>query len=96
MADTLAGPSSIDLQSHDPVVALFRSALQLPEDVRIADSTQLSAIEGWDSFGHVRLVIEIEVLLDRRLEMDEIVAINSVSDVRVLLNGRGHVHLSGR
>lgn len=96
LADTVAGPSPLEMQAPDPVVALFRSALQLPDDIRLEDSTQLSAIDGWDSFGHVRLVIEVETLIDRRLEMDEIVAINSVGDVRVLLNGKGQAHLPVR
>jgi len=66
---------------------LLRSSLQLTDDVPLDDAVELSAVPGWDSFAHVRLVIELEALLDRRLDMDEIVALTSIGDIRTLLNG---------
>jgi acyl carrier protein len=75
--------------SEDPVAAILRSALQLEDDYALADATHLAEIPSMDSLGQVRLVMEIERILDDRLSMDEILGMESVGDIRSLLATRG-------
>jgi acyl carrier protein len=42
-----------------------------------------------DSLGQVRLVMEIERVLDDRLSMDEILSMESVGNIRSLLAAKG-------
>ena len=80
------------LDTHMPedlVVAILRNALQLEDDYAITDATHLQDIPAMDSLGQVRLVMEIERVLDDRLSMDEILSMESVGNIRGLLASRG-------
>ncbi len=46
---------------------------------------RIGAIPGWDSLGHMRLVLTLESRLGRALAAQEIVNLKSVADVRKLL-----------
>lgn len=52
---------------------------ELPEDARLGET------EGWDSLGHMRLVLAVEERLGRLLSPDEIVSLRSTSAVVALL-----------
>ena len=47
---------------------------------------QQSEFENWDSFAHLRLVSEIEKQFDLRLDIDEVMSINSPNDFLNLVN----------
>ena len=47
---------------------------------------QQSEFENWDSFAHLRLVSEIEKQFDLRLDIDEVMNINSPNDFLNLVN----------
>lgn len=79
------------LFTDDPVVTILRSALQLEDHCALTDATRLQDIPAMDSLGQVRLVMEIEQVLDDRLTMDEILAIESVGNIRDLLAARGKI-----
>jgi acyl carrier protein len=75
--------------SEDPVATIVRNALQLEESFAFSDATRLQEIPAMDSLGQVRLVMEIEQILDDRLTMDEILAIEAVGNIRELLAAKG-------
>ena len=57
----------------------------------MADDLKLQDIPELDSLGQVRLVMEIERVIDDKLSMDELLAIESVGNIRELLAARGRV-----
>jgi acyl carrier protein len=66
----------------DTVAAAFRKAMRLDDSFAIADGMSFDDIPGWDSIGHMNLVAELESAFGISLDMDEIVAIDSVKSVR--------------
>lgn len=75
--------------AEDLVVTILRNALQLEDDCALTDATRLEDIPAMDSLGQVRLVMEIERILDDRLSMDEILGIESLGNIRALLASKG-------
>ena len=68
----------------DEARMIVARALERPfEDVTPDDT--LDSAPGWDSLGHMRIVLGLEARLVRMLEAHEIVEIKSVSDIAALL-----------
>ena len=67
-------------QARELMATVFR--LQ-PDDIE--DSAVLGSLPGWDSLGHMRLVLAIEAALARTLEPHEVVSVRSLDDVATLL-----------
>jgi len=57
----------------------------LSSDIIISDEHGPGDLPGWDSLGHVNLVNALERVYSISLEMDEMIAIESVLDIRSLL-----------
>ena len=57
----------------------------LSSDIIVADEHGPGDLPGWDSLGHVNLVNALERVYSISLEMDEMIAIESVLDIRALL-----------
>lgn len=59
------------MENRAKLIAVFRSALELPEDV---DVTQLKyrSIQQWDSVGHMQLVAALESEFDIMLDTQDI------------------------
>jgi len=56
----------------------------------IASDGALGGVPGWDSLGHMRIVLSLESKLNRTLTANEIVELKSVTDISALLvNGNG-------
>jgi acyl carrier protein len=53
---------------------------KIPNDVNIGD------LPGWDSLGHMRLVLYIEKILKRPIETDEIIKIINSQNIKTILN----------
>ena len=70
---------------QDDIAAAFRSAMRLEQEFAIEDRMSFDDIPGWDSVGHMNLISELETRLGVALEMDEIVALDSVGAVRKLV-----------
>jgi acyl carrier protein len=69
---------------HDQARELMATVFRLkPDD--IGESAVLGGLQGWDSLGHMRLVLAIEASLARTLEPHEVVSVRSLADVAVLL-----------
>ncbi len=60
--------------------ALGKPIEDIPHDAAIGD------LDGWDSLGHMRLMLLLEQKLARPLAPDEIVHIRSVSNIADLLS----------
>ena len=71
----MSGPNALHLLAD----ALLADAQDLPADAA------LGVTPGWDSLGHVRLVLALEAHLARPLTPDEIVALGSLADIEALL-----------
>jgi acyl carrier protein len=81
--------------AEDKVADILRNALELDENFAPSDETLLSEIPNLDSMGQVRLVLEIERVLDDRLSMEEIIAMESVGNIRDLLAAKGKLCIEG-
>jgi len=84
-----------DTMAEDTVTLILRNALQLEDDCVLTDATRLQEIPNLDSLGQVRMVMEIEEVLGERLSMDEIIAIESVGNIRDLLAAKGKLRVEG-
>lgn len=60
--------------------AVNADARSVPDDARIG------LLEQWDSLAHLRLLLAIEAKIDRPLDPDEIMGVESLDDVAALLN----------
>lgn len=81
--------------AEDTVVEILRNALQTEDDFASSDATRLEEIPNLDSMARVRMVLEIERVLDDRLSIDEIIAIESVGNLRELLAAKGKLTVEG-
>ena len=60
----------------------------VPNSAPVCPEHLLADIPGWDSLKMVRLVLQIEGLLDRQLEESEVETLERVSDVQRLVDGK--------
>ena len=70
---------------QDEIATAFRAAMRLDDSFAVEDRMGFDDIPGWDSVGHMNLISELESRLGIALEMDEIVALDSVGAVRNLV-----------
>lgn len=81
--------------AEDTVVEILRNALQTEDEFDSTDTTRLEDISNLDSMARVRMVLEIERVLDDRLGMEEIIGIETVGDIRALLAAKGKLRVEG-
>lgn len=81
--------------TEDIVIEILRNALQMEDNFAESDATRLDEIPNLDSMARVRMVLEIERVLDDRLGMEEIIGIESVGDIRSLLAAKGKLRTEG-
>ena len=53
---------------------------QIPENVNIGE------LPGWDSLGHIRLVLHIEEIINRSISTEEILKMINSKNINVILN----------
>ena len=70
---------------QDDIATAFRTAMRLGDSFAIEDRMGFDDIPGWDSVGHMNLISQLESGLGVTLEMDEIIALDSVGAVRKLV-----------
>jgi acyl carrier protein len=70
---------------QDEVAQAFQTAMQLDRDFDLQNSMTFQDIPGWDSVGHMNLIGELEKRFGFILEMEEIVALDTVGAVRELI-----------
>ena len=64
---------------------IIRKSFKLPSETIIKDSHGPGDLEGWDSLGHVILMNSIQKDFSISLDMDEMIEIESVLDIKDLL-----------
>lgn len=70
---------------RDDVIAVFRTAMQLDAAFVLEPVMGFQDVPGWDSVGHMNLIGELESRFGITLEMDEIIALDSVGAVNALV-----------
>ena len=75
-------------EPQDEIATTFRTAMRLDESFAIDDRMGFDDVPGWDSVGHMNLISQLESRFGVMLEMDEIVALDSVGAVRRLVAGK--------
>ena len=68
---------------------IIRKSLKLPSDFEINNNHGPGEIEGWDSLGHVILINAIQKEFSISIDMDEMIEIENVSDIKKLLEKNG-------
>lgn len=72
------------------VEGLLAEVLQLPRE-RITDDLAMRDVEMWDSLKHMELIVMLEVAFDTQFTFDEIVTMQSVREIRRVLNERSAI-----
>ena len=54
---------------------------QFKPDIRINTETQPSDVDGWNSLGHLQLIVRLEQELNLSFELDELIEMQSVGDI---------------
>lgn len=72
----------------DKVKAVFADVFQCDPDALRPDSSPTS-IAGWDSFGHLALVEALQSAFSVRFEVEDIAAMDSLSQIERILARRG-------
>ena len=52
----------------------------------IPDNVKIGELSGWDSLGHMRLVLHIEKIIKRSVETEEILKMVNVQNINAILN----------
>ena len=61
--------------------------LQMPA-AEVTDNLAMKDVEAWDSLKHMELIVALETAFDVQLTFDEIVAMQSVGEIKRVLAGR--------
>ena len=64
--------------------ALLAEALGVPP-AQIPPTATIGALPGWDSLGHLRLILSLEERLGRLLSSDEVLSLTSVANIARVL-----------
>ena len=71
----------------DKVESLLAEVLQIPA-AEITDGLAMKDVEAWDSLKHMELVVSLEQAFDTQLTFDEIVAMQSVGEIKRVMRER--------
>jgi len=67
---------------------LLSEVLQMPA-AEITDDLAMKSVDAWDSLKHMELVVSLEQSFEIQLSFDEIVTMQSVSEIKRVLRERG-------
>ena len=67
---------------------LLATVLQIPATT-ITDDLAMKDVEAWDSLKHMELILSVEKAFGLELTFDEIVAMQSVHEIKRVLTQRG-------
>jgi len=81
--------------TDDTVIEILQNALMTEGEFDASEATRLDEIPNLDSMARVRMVLEIERVLDDRLSMEEIIGIEKVGDIQALLVAKGKLQVRG-
>ena len=69
---------------HSAVLEVFRDVFEDPLLV-VVDTTVAREVEGWDSLGHINLVVALEQRFSVQFTLSELNALRQVGDLELLL-----------
>jgi acyl carrier protein len=69
----------------DKIAEAFQAAMRLGDGFMLRDEMGFDDIPGWDSIGHMNLVVELESRFGISLEMDDVMRLDSVKAARELI-----------
>ena len=72
----------------EKVEGLLAEVLQM-NAAAITDDLAMKDVDAWDSLKHMELVVSLEQAFDTQLTFDEIVAMQSVSEIKRVLRAKG-------
>jgi acyl carrier protein len=72
----------------EKVEVLLAEVLQVPA-AEITDDLAMKDVEAWDSLKHMELVVSLEQTFGLQLTFDEIVAMQSVGEIKRVMRGKG-------
>jgi len=75
-------------QVDGKVENLLSEVLQMRAS-EITDDLTMKNVDAWDSLKHMELIVALEQSFDVQLSFDEIVAMQSVSEIKRVLRERG-------
>lgn len=70
--------------ARESAIALLTDALGI--DAATASTAMLGETDGWDSIGHMRLILAIEQVVGNQLSPEEVVSLASCDDVVRILS----------
>jgi acyl carrier protein len=77
-------------QVDEKVGSLLADVLQIPA-AGITEDMAMKDVEAWDSLKHMELIVSLEQSFGIELTFDEIVAMQSVGEIKRVLRERGAV-----
>lgn len=72
----------------EKVEGLLAEVLQMSA-ADITDDLAMKDVDAWDSLKHMELVVSLEQAFDTQLTFDEIVAMQSVGEIKRVMRERG-------
>lgn len=78
---------NVELVRRETIVKIVKETFNLGDE-QVEDSWTSDDIVGWDSIGHLNLVMDIEKEFGVKLEIEDYFQINSVGDIRKVLKQR--------
>ena len=71
------------------LVSLIRETFELDPNTAITNVAEAGELDGWDSLGHVRLMSALESTYGISIEIEEMMEIEKVEDIRRILERKG-------
>ena len=70
--------------------SVFVESLQLSADISETLSLESSfeKVEGWDSLGHMRIIMEMETRLDVEFDIDEVIGVDTIGKLIQMANDK--------
>ena len=74
---------------NEALQVLIRRVFRLGEQAPVDPSWTSEDVEGWDSLGHLDLILALEKSYGIKLEIEEMFDVESLGDLEQLLQRRG-------
>lgn len=74
---------------NETLQTLIRRVFRLDESSPVDPSWTSGDVEGWDSLGHLDLILALEKTYGIKLEIEEMFDVESLGDLEQLLRRRG-------
>lgn len=80
-----------NIKIRDSVKEILIKVLKVSSE-KITDDLTMKDLDAWDSLNHMELIISLEETFGIQLTFDEIVAMQSIQEIRRILRARGAIN----